>query len=285
MAKLEDILKGKGYSDSDLATVLGPLDAKAREALEGAYGVVESELNTYRAENDGWAKWHEEHGKPTLALYEKDMIEAKAEAAALKARLAEAEKNGFAPASVVSATSATNAPPGATDPNAWDARKHNVPTWDDVKKLADAEGQAIAMAADLAEEYRQLTGKSIYDYSYKTPDGRELRGMTAIRTEAQYNRQPNMFEYANKKFNFEGLRNQAAEAARLKHEEAIRADERAKVSSQYGDPNTRPLMPSKDPFIPAPRQQGVQPWDVPETDRRKARLDRAFQNQMRGAIQ
>lgn len=285
MAKLEDLLKSQGFTDADLATVLGPLDARMRTAIEASYGIIETEASAAKREAEEWAKWHEEHGKPTLQLYEKDMTDAKAEAASLRERLRLAEENGFAPKRTES-TATTPPTQQTTSSEAWDAKKHNVPTWDDLKSVANAEGEAIAMASDLAAEYHQLTGKSLLDYTYRTQDGRELRGMRGLRAEAQANKQPDLYRFAENKFNFQGERNRISEEQRKKAEDAIRADERSKVAAQYGNPNTRPMEPSRQPFIPrAESGDGKMPWEKPAQERNAARLQRLLETQAKSVLQ
>lgn len=286
--KLEEILKAQGLSDEDITALAPSLgDVKLRGTLEAAYGTLTGTIDSYKKENAGWADWHETHGKPTLALYEKDMTDAKAEAASLRERLRLAEANGFAPK-----RDDPNPNPNPSNPNPivdpFDPKKHNLVTHDDVRKLADMEGQAITMAADLNEEYRYLTGgKSLIDYETNV-DGRTVRGMTALRTEAIAAKQP-LNQYVATKFDFDGKRKAIADAARLKAEEAIRADERGKIAAQYGNPESRPLVPSSQPFIP--RREGVpgggeakQPWEIPAQDRRNARISNAMQSQMKGPV-
>jgi hypothetical protein len=283
MAKtLEELLKAEGWTDVDLAAQSALLnDPKFRGALEKQYGALETQVNSYKTENAAWAEWHEKHGKPTIELYEKEAVDAKALAASLETRLKEAEKNGFAPRREDSNPN-PNPAPVAAQPEPFDPKKHKLVTEDDVAKFADAEGRAIAMASDLSAEYSHLTGgQSLFDYSTEI-DGRTLRGMTALRQEAIAAKQP-LDQYVAGKFDFAGKRKAISDAQRQKAEDAIRADERSKIIGQYGDPNTRPLMASKEPFMPRPAgDKAVQPWDVPAQDRRAGRLERAMQSQSKG---
>ncbi len=284
MAKLEDILKADGWTDADIAAQATLLnDPKFRGSVEKSYGIVEDENKRFKDENDRWANWHETEGKPLVALYEKERADAIAEAASLRARLDLAEKDGFAPRREEPKPAAAAATPAPGE--AWDPKKHNVPTWDDVRKLADAEGQAIAMVQDLTMEYQYLTGKNLLDYSYTTQDGRQLRGMTALRAESMANKAPDIRQFAETKFGFQAQRDRIAGEQKAKAEEAIREDERQKVISKYGNPNTRPLMPSNDPYIPRVQGEGAkQPWEVSAQERTRARIDRAVQTQLKGAV-
>lgn len=285
---LEEILKKAGYTDADIEANKALLsDPRFRGALEQSYGALESDLGKYKQENEGWAKWHDEHAKPTLELYEREKADALAENASLAARLKLAEEAGYAPKRTEPAQPGQQPPPAAAQPKPFDPKEHKLVTQDDVARFADMEGQAIAMANDLYEEYRQLTGKSLLDYRIEV-DGRTLKGMQALRSEAVRAKVP-LDQYVAQKFDFAGHRSRIAAEERKKQEDAIRADERQKVISQYGHPDQRPLMPSAQPFIPrAPEKQGEapkQPWEVNAQERRTQRIERAMQTQLKGAVQ
>jgi len=279
---IEEMLKSAGWTDAELETHKALIaEPKFRGAIETSLGAIAEERDKFAAENKAWAQWHEEHGKPTLALYEKDAVDAKAHAASLEARLKEAEKAGYAPRRDDQNPDPKPAAAAANEP--FDPKKHKLVTTDDVERFADMEGRAIAMASDLNEEYRSLTGKSLIDYS-TTIDGRTVRGMTALREEAKAAKRP-LDQYVADKFKFNEHRDRIAAEARAKAEEAIRADERAKVVATYGNPDTRPLQQSKSPFIPpAPGGDAKHPWDVPAQERRSARLGRAIQSEMKGQV-
>jgi hypothetical protein len=283
MPTIEEIYKAKGYTDEAIAAIKPLLDdQKLRSVLEEEFTRLGQEVTSFKTENENWSKWHEETAKPTLALYEQDVTNAKADNASLKERLRLAEEAGFAPRRAEPTPTTTTTPAGT--PEAFDPKKHNLVTTADVQRFAELEGQAIARSGDLIEEYRYLTGgKSLIDYEYKTADGRTLRGLQAIRNEAEQAKQP-WDTFAAKKFDFEGKRNAIAETQRAAAEKAIRDDERAKVMQQNFQPGQAPLMPSRDPFIPRPREgsEGKQPWDRgTDNERRAARINNAMQTQLR----
>ena len=281
MARFEEILKAQGFTDEEIAAQSN-VDPKIRQAIEASYGNIESTLNSYKTENERWAQWHETDGKPLLAMYEKERADALAETASLKERLRLAEEQGYAPRREEAAPASQ---PAIDNSGQFDPKKYKLVTQDELTRMADLEGRAIAMAADLNEEYRRLTkGKSLIDYSTTFQDGRTLTGMTALREEAAMARKP-LDVYVSEKFNFSGLRNSIAEEQRKAAEEAIRQDERSKVIQQYGDPNVRPMMPSRDPFIPRPAgQESRMPWDIPHAERTRSRVERAVQTQLKGAV-
>lgn len=282
MAKLEDLLKAQGFTDAEIQANAALLnDPKVRGALETSYQKLEADLTSFRTENDNWKEWHETHGKPTLALYEKDRADAVAEAAALKARLKLAEDGGFAP---VSERKVEDPKPLAAS-ESFDPKKHNLVTHDEISRLAAMEGEAIAMANDLNEEYRHLTGgKSLFEYQTTLPDGRVLRGTSALLQESRAAKKP-LNQFVSEKFDFAGKRQAIADKQRADERAAIASEERAKLVKEFGDPNLRPLVPSTNPFVP--RVQGddkKQPWEGGQTSAqlRASRLERAMQTQMGG---
>jgi len=284
--KLEEILKSRGWTDEDLKSQEALLaNPRFRMSIEEEFGAVETSRDKFesdfKAEQEKWMRWHQDEAIPVIDQYAKDRADAVAEAAALRARLTLAEKAGFVAGGAQPEPVASPTP----DPNAgFDPKKHNLPTWDDVNKLANAEGQAIAMAADLNEEYRWLTGgKSLIEYV--GPGGG--RGMTALRNEAIQARMP-MDQYVSKKFDFDGLRKAIDEKRRAEIEAAIRKDERAKTVAEYGQPGTRPMLPSRAPGMFRPRgdQQGKQPWEVPNKEElRQRRIAHALENEMKTKVQ
>ena len=280
MAKIEEVLKAAGFTDAEIAanaTVLA--DPKLRGALEGSYAKMETTLEQFKSENDRWAKWHETDGKPVLDLYEKERNDARAELAAARERLKIAEEGGFIPTSSHQQQPPANQqqPPQQV---AFDPKAHKLVTTDDIARYADLEGDAIAMMQDLAAEYQQLTGKNLLEYSTTDNEGRVMRGARALRQEALKSGK-RMDVYVADKFDFAGKRQAAADASRKAAEDAIRADERAKVTAQFGDPNLRPMMPSQNPFVPRAEGDAKQPWDTNKTasQLRHDRLERAWKTQ------
>lgn len=286
--KLEDVLKTQGYTDADIAAV-GPLlnDAKFRGALEGRVTALESELGGYKVENDKWADWAENTNKPKLDNLERERVETLAKAGSLEARL-----KALDPTFTGTITQPPERKPGEGGFEGFDPKKFGLITQDDVNTYAAGQGEAIVIANDLRAEYTRLTGTDMLDYSMRTQDGRELRGMTALLHEARAAKKP-LPDYVADKFDFAGKRAAAADTARKAHEEAIRKDERTKVAAEYGNPNTRPGMPSAQPFIPV-RTSGSEgksamPWDdkgiVNKGQLRTNRLANAMQRQAESTVQ
>ncbi len=278
MAKLEDLLKSQGYSDADIEA-MAPLlaDQRFRDSIERSVGNIETERNQFKAERDTYETWREQTANPHIAKQEQIAAAARLESAQLRERLAIVKDLGLLPADETPVTPASPAVSGAFNP-----KDHKLVTEDDLQRgyaqFADAEGRAIAMAADLNEEYRSLSGgKSLYEYVGQ--NGK--RGMTALREEAIAAKQQ-LDAYVATKFDFNGKRNAAQEAAQKSHDDKIREEERAAMAAKYGNPMLRQPMVSRQPFIPQKSEAGKFPWERLPQERRNARIENALKNQFTG---
>src|SRR5512147_1159774 len=201
--KLEEVLRAKGYSDTDLEALKPMLtDAKFRSTLEDSLGEVESERDKFKGEAEGWSSWYKDTGLPTVEKALKDAQDARATAAAHEARLKTLQEQGLIKIAEETGEKVTPKPPEAP---VFDPKAHNLVTMDDVTKFADAEGEAIASAQDLAAEYHELFGKSLF--SYQGADG--SRGFRALRKEALAAKQP-ISQYVAGKFKFDERRQEIA---------------------------------------------------------------------------
>jgi hypothetical protein len=261
MAKLEELLKKAGYTDADLEGMKTLLaDPKFRGALEGSVGELETQLTAARKEVEGWSTWHQEKAIPTLETALENERKAQERAAGAEARLRTLEEQGVLPRSQPPA----NEPP---KPEAkFDPKEHNLVTMDQVAQFADAEGDAIALAQDLAAEHYELFGKP-------------LVGLRDLRKEALAAKQP-VDQYVRSKLKFSERRAEIAAKSKADEEAKIRADERAKVIAEQFNPMTRTPAASSNSLFARPAVEGngksTQPWDSP-MDRSSERVSRAVQ--------
>jgi hypothetical protein len=144
--------------------------------------------------------------------------------------------------------------PGANVPG-FDADKYF--TRDEIARIAETEGDAIALAQDIAAEHRIL-------FPDKPLKFRELRE----RGKAQ---KKSVEQVWMEEFKVADARTAHVEAQRKASEERIRKEERekvlAEVTSKYGNPDVRPLESSRSPFVERPQgniRQGKQPWELGE---------------------
>jgi hypothetical protein len=282
MATLEEILKSEGYTDADIQAASGLLgDARFRGAVEKTLTNMGTQLTAFQDENNRWADHFEKTVKPQLDGLQREKVELSARAGSLEARVKALDPNYKAEEPPPAAQDRSKQPP---DPNG------NYLTAADFEKkvteYAAHQGTAIALANDLAMEYKRLTGNDMLDYSYSTRDGRTLHGMSGLLQESRDNNRP-LPDYISAKFDFAGKRAQAAAKQREDAIAAIRKDERAKVMGELGNPNTRPLMPSQQPFIPPRQGEGNNgmPWNdkgiVNKAQLRSKRIQNAMETQAR----
>lgn len=265
MAKLEDVLKAKGYSEADL-TALAPMlqDARLRGSLEGYIADAEYHAEVGRADSAEALRWRDEEALPKLQDYMKQAEDARVEAAGYRERMKVLQDQGLIKVAEGQGVKVE------TPVDTFDHKKYKLVTEDDqravVEKFADLEGDAIAAGIDLAAEYGSLfNGKSLYEYQGQNG----LRGFRALRKEAVAAKKP-VNEYVAEKFKFTDRRTEIATAAAAKQEADIRADERAKFIA--ANPMARAPQSSAFTMLPKPAgNAGKQPWEV-EGDRSGQRV-------------
>lgn len=280
MPKLEDLLKANGYTDSDIQALAPMLsDQRFRDSIERSLGTLEAERDDFKGKFETYENWRETVANPHIAEQERIAAAARIDAARAREEAKIAREMGLFPEDKTP-QGTPPAPPSVS--GTFNPKDHKLVTEDELQRgyaqFADAEGRAIAMAADLAEEYRMLTGgKSIYEYVGQ--DGK--RGMTALREEAIRNKQQ-LDQYVSTKFDFQGKRRAADEARQKEHDDKIREEERAAMAAKYGNPMLRQPMASRAPFIPPKTGDSKFPWEQLPQDRRNARIERALQSQFKG---
>lgn len=268
MPKLEDLLKSRGYTDADL-TAMKPMldDAKFRGAIEDSITGLESAKAAAEKESQEWSTWHQTTAIPTLDKYMNEAETARTDAASVREKLKIAQERGL---KLVAEEQNPEPPPDPGRGEKFDPKKHNLVTMDDARQFLDAEGEAIATAQDIALEYFELFGKPL---SYTAQDG--SKGFRALRKEAIAAKRP-VYDFVQEKFKFGDRRSELAQQAKADEEKRIRADERSKNISEFGNPMARSPQASTSPFS-RPAAGGKQPWED-STDRSEARLDKVLKH-------
>ena len=277
--KLEEILKSKGWADADLEAAKTLLaDPRFRGALEEEYGALESRAAKAEQDSQGWANWFQETGNPAFLQAQKAEQDARAEAAAANARLKALQDQGLIAVAEAQGEPAVAQPASASEP--FDPKKHNLVTYDDARKLADAEGDFMAQVADLQAEYAELNpGKSILTYTTQTQDGRTLKGFRALRYEATQKKHPGGLPgYVAEKFEFDKRRAEIAAKAAADHDEQMRKEGEARIAARYGNPDLRTPVSSSYPMLPKPNREGgaKQPWEEEGANLSGQRVQRAL---------
>src|ERR1017187_6290046 len=146
MAKLEDILKSRGYSVADLEGIAPLLaDQRFRSTLEESYGTVETERETLRADLQG----ARDVGNATIGGLEQQVIAYRRKLADSDERLRIAKDLGYIDENTT-ATAPPVAAPAGFDPKDFITRPDLEGT---VKMFSEAEGNAMVLLDDLSDEY------------------------------------------------------------------------------------------------------------------------------------
>lgn len=275
MAKTySEFLIENGATPEDLKTLVNPASEKAYNAMQAQ--IAAETAKAAKAEADKTAvvsqydTWYNDQAVPAYKKMEQEAILAKANEARARAAIEAAQKAGLvdlakdlgyevdpAKAAEAARIAAGGNPPANFDPSKYIDR-------DTFMSVVDREGDAIALAQDIAAEHARL-------FPGMTLNFRELR------KEAVTKKQP-VEQLWMEKYKVADARAAKAQIDKDAYEKKLRdegaAAARAELAAKYGDPNQRPLMPSTSPFT---QKQGdverKQPWDV--GDRSNERVQKA----------
>ena len=281
--KLKELLKSKGWTDEQIDKAFA--DPSVIAILDESLGTITSERDQLKARDAEWQTKLETEYNPAIAKAEREAADARLRAATFEEQVKIAKDYGYLAGDEAerrAAEAAERAKVNAGVPaNGYDPKRH--PTFDDVAKFADAEGEAIAMANDLAQEYKYYTGKDLFEYQTEL-NGQTYRGMRAIRQEAKLARKP-LDQFVAEKFDFRGSRQRKAEETQKAHDDQIRKETaeatRREMAEKYGNPNLAQPIPSRTPFLIEKSKDGKQPWERGTAQERKVqRVQNAMQQQV-----
>lgn len=267
-----EYLKSQGATDEAIKTLVDPVSEKAFNALQAQ--VTASAAAAAKAEKDKtdaigqYDTWYNEQAVPAYKKMEQEAIIAKANEARATAAIRAAQAAGLVdltkdlgyevdPEKAAAAARAAAGNPPNFDPTKYVDR-------DTLLSLVEREGDAIALAQDIAAEHSRLfPGMSL--------NFRELR------KEAVAAKKP-VEQLWMEKYKVSDARAAQAKIKQDEYDSRLRkegADAKAtELASRYGDPNQRPLVASNNPFVPrADSGRDKQPWDVP--DRSNERVQKA----------
>jgi len=274
MGKYYDYLVANGATAEEAKALDSPISEKLYlkqlSDQEAEITRLKEEAEKYQTSVQNW--YTNANGKLTQA--QNDAIAAKAEEARAKAALVEAQKRGLL--DVAKDLGWSEEPPKKELPAADD---RYVSKQDFGNLMSDA-GASLARMADLKDEYFSLTGQRL--------------NLSALVAESKAAGAADIFSYADKKFNLPAKREEAAkksrdeEIAKWKAEGA--REKETEMVSQYGNPATRPMMPSQRPIFATRTgdglREGKNPWDQTDgklaADRQeratKKAIERLYQN-------
>lgn len=269
--KAIDILKAQNYTDAEIAEI-NPRLLKAIENEEierDRLATEHARLTKDVADNQ---VWYQQTALPALNKALNDATTAKAEEAKYRTKLQAAQEYGLAKvADDQDGTDLADKTAKKTDDGAPDSR---YVTTDVFAQTADQFGTAIAMATDIAEEYRELHGKRIPG------------GVTALRNEFIEARNNSRFkgtmqDYADQKFGFSSKREELNKAARQKELDDYANEKVMAARSEMGNPMSRALVQSRNPFTQKVQDggstaTGKQPWEKGTVEQRRGERVVAF---------
>jgi hypothetical protein len=272
MANYADYLRSQGASEADITILDTPLARKAHEAMEAriakAIDDANASITDYKTKVD---TWYNDSIMPEVERTRAEATKAAAEAARARALILSSQDEGLKRVAKDLGYLIDPAAP-RTDPNAapaFDASKY-VPR-SELQGIAESVGESLAQMQDMVADHMQLF------------PGQRLN-VTALRREALAAKK-NVFEFWEQKYKVADARAAAAAAAAKAHDDAIRKEAsdavRAEMASQYGSPDSRPLMPSQSPFAARPATgRDKAPWDKTEDENSADRVSRTTKHVM-----
>jgi hypothetical protein len=257
MSAYSEYLRSLGASDADIAVLDTPIAQKAFTQLQADRDAAKASQDAYKATAD---KWYQEEVIPQFTSMQQETALAKAKAAQALELIKSASDAGMIEL----------AKKAGFDKEIEGLSKPKEPTMDDkfvtrelLLQVAEKEGDAIAIAQDIAYEHSRL-------FPDKSLNFQELR------REAVSRKLPVM-QIWEEKYGVRAAREARDKATTEAREKALReegaAAARAEFASKYGNPDTRPLTSSHNPFVNRPAEKKEkQPWEVADNERSDVRV-------------
>lgn len=249
-----EYLKSLGATDDDIKVMDTGVARKAFDKMQAELTAAAAQVAaSEQSKKDYEAKSNEWHDRVnTEYLSAKDqLVVAKANEAKARAVIDEAQKQGLI--RVAEDLGYVTAPPKVDDkPGTSGFDPNRYFTKDDVVAIAEREGDAIALAQDIAAEHARL-------FPGQTLNFRELR-------KEAVSRKMSVEALWMDRYKVNDARTARATAEKEAYDKKLRdegaATARAELASQYGNPDTRPLTTSQSPFAPRPAaNREKQPWE------------------------
>lgn len=260
-----EFLKANGATDEEVKILDVPSARKGFEAMQAKLDAESAARKKAEQEKSDYDSWYNERAVPSYKKMEQEVIQARAErAAALEALKAAQDQGLLEIAEQMDAKNKTS----KTDANSGNESQIDLSkyvTAERLEQIADGAGDGLAMMQDLVAENAFLF------------PGTRLN-MRDLRKEATAARKT-VYQYWEEKFKVPEARAARERSDKEAYETKLRAEgaeaERARLASQYGNPNTRPLVASRSPLAPrASTGRDKQPWETGENFENSLRNDR-----------
>lgn len=248
----KQILMGRGYTEADLAGMSTLLaDAKFCNAIEAEAARADDLIEQN-------SKWYEEIASPAVATANQREADARAELAAQKERIRLAAEKGLSAQALAAGFEVEEhaAKPKAGEAPAFDPTKYvESGTF---QQAFNATGDAIAIALNINNQHRKLFGEDL-----------DVEGLLA----KARSKKVALKDIWEQEYPVAAKRQEIAAAAQKAHDDAIRLEERNKLASEFGNPNTRPPQDSTNPFTRTKAvSEDEQPWRKSDSALQQARI-------------
>lgn len=256
------ILIAQGYTEAELANHPLLADARFVRALEqedagreAALAQANGDLENVRGVLKRTEDWYNNTAIPEIEKSRRETVASRARAAQLEAQMKAEQEMGLR--RVAEDQGQQNQLPVQPQQPSNDPDPRYV-TSDHFTGVVDKVGDAMAIAADIPFEHQQLFGKPL--------EGgvRKLRN-DYVQARKNNHFQGDIYEYWQQTHKVADRRTAIDAEAKAKAEADIRADERRKVMSESGNPNTAVWQSSRAPFARrvsnGTDSSGKLPWD------------------------
>lgn len=271
MSTYAEFLKSEGATDDDIKLLDTPIARKAFDKQQAVALEAKRKSDDVIARNQEWATQVETQNQ----TYLRERDTALASAAAESARLKKLQELGLLQV-------AENLEPGSVVPKpgetpAFDPKLlEPYVTRDTLMQVAEREGDAIALAQDIAFEHRQL-------FPDKPLNFRELR-REALAQRGPDGRPLSVETHWMQKYGVQSAREAASAKTTADREAKIAADAVAKYKSEHSMDNPMTTVPhvSSTPFtgrVPSnTTDRATLPWLKSDTEKEMARVGKGVQS-------
>lgn len=248
MSKYADYLRSLGTTDADIAILDTPVSQRVYEKMEASLAEERSKGLAYQTKVNEWhdnidSQYKELENKYILSESERAKATAAIKLAQERGLIASAKDLGFD-------VDAPAAPTVRTDPNGFDSKQYF--TRAEIIELARAEGRSIALVADIAREHALLFPDKPINFS-------------ALHEEAT-SKNTTVQALWQERYNVLAAREARQRADKEAYEAKLIAQGRElavkEFADKYGNPDTRPLEPSRNFLAPRPAiNREKAPWE------------------------
>src|SRR5438876_554509 len=234
MSKYGDYLKSVGATAEEITVLDTPTAERAYEKLQAEAEravTLDKQYKDYQAQVTDWYNQNDAKLKETQT----GKIAAEAEAARHKAALMEAQRQGL-----IDVAKDLNWAPEALKPADRGALDDRYVSMDKFQQIADGIGGNLAALEDMVMEHRQL-------FPDKPLSVRQLRAEAVAANKSVYDYWVSKFKVGEARESA-ATKQRDAEIAKWKAEGA--KEKETELVSKFGNPETRPMVPSRSPFAP-----------------------------------